>query len=120
MLRKPALEVICGKSGYMDPAELFRIKRHPALQLDFNGQKTEGLGPSSHEAQAAVHFHATRCETRCSPFDPHFTTIVPVICGWIEQKYLYVPGFRNVCEKCSPESSGADLNSRGVASLTIV
>src|SRR6185437_8200716 len=36
------------------------------------------------------------------------TTIVPVMCGCKEQKYLYVPGVVNVNENLSSESSGFD------------
>src|ERR1044072_1083175 len=41
------------------------------------------------------------------------TTIVPVICGCKEQKYLYVPGVVNVNENLSSLSSGFDLKLLG-------
>src|SRR6476661_791154 len=40
-------------------------------------------------------------------------TIVPVICGCKEQKYLYVPGVVNVNENLSSLSSGFDLKLLG-------
>src|SRR3954469_1391094 len=40
----------------------------------------------------------------------HSTTIWPVIFGWIEQKYLYVPGLSKRCENCWSVSSTGDLN----------
>src|SRR5215470_2344966 len=41
------------------------------------------------------------------------TTIVPVMCGCKEQKYLYVPGVVNVNENLSSLSSGFDLKLLG-------
>src|SRR5579864_4237863 len=42
------------------------------------------------------------------------------MCGWTEQKYLYVPGLSKVKEKLSPVSSGGDLNSPfGSAASTV-
>src|SRR5262249_18430134 len=38
------------------------------------------------------------------------TTILPVIYGWIEQKYSYSPGAVKVSENLSSVSSAADLN----------
>ena len=40
----------------------------------------------------------------------HPTTMRPVILGWIEQKYLYVPGASKRWENCSSVSSTGDLN----------
>jgi 4-hydroxyphenylpyruvate dioxygenase len=52
---------------------------------------------------------ADRTTTRAAAGGVHCTTIVPVMCGCSEQKYLYVPGLSNTCEKLSPLSSGSDL-----------
>jgi hypothetical protein len=35
----------------------------------------------------------------------YWTVTVPVICGWIEQWYAYVPAFVNVCENDEPGAS---------------
>jgi hypothetical protein len=47
--------------------------------------------------------------------------IVPFIEGWIEQWYMYVPGWVNVKEKDAPGESGSEENAAGEpASETIV
>src|ERR1700745_42752 len=48
----------------------------------------------------------------------HCTTTEPVILGWMEQKYGYVPGLAKVKENFSSVSSTLDLNTLSV--LTIV
>lgn len=39
--------------------------------------------------------------------------IVPFIEGWIEQWYMYVPGWVNVKEKDAPGESGSEENAAG-------
>src|SRR5271168_2736585 len=46
--------------------------------------------------------------------DAHCTTTFPVIFGWIEQKYSYVPAFANVYVNFSSVSSTLDLNTPSV------
>src|SRR5215471_5394539 len=45
---------------------------------------------------------------------------LPVILGWMEQKYGYVPAFSNLKENFSSESSTLDLNTFGSSALTTV
>jgi len=60
---KTGLEVLCGKSSYIDFAELLRIKIHPASELDFNGQDIDGLGPLNYEARRGMYVHPTYAVT---------------------------------------------------------
>src|ERR1700730_14053004 len=50
----------------------------------------------------------------------YLTTIVPLMCGWIEQKYLYVPGLSKVNENLSSVSSAADLKVAPASALVTV